>query len=211
MLFLTYECAPWYRNIGKRFVKSSKGYMTDTLLLCHLLQYELRDLEVNRPELFGQILENFVATELLKLMTFRDDKMDLFHFRTSDNKEVDFVLEKPKGQLCAVDVKKSDNVSKADFKGLEECIALQVKISSAALFFFAAKMLFPSGQIYGLYQLVICGFNYFHGMVANEGKVGFKPWVKRGTLANFLVSTSQMLGLALSVGSINLSEISAIE
>lgn len=75
---------------------------------------------INRPELFGHILENFVATELLKLMTFRDDKMDLFHFRTSDNKEVDFVLEKPNGQLCAVDVKKSDNVSKADFKGLEE-------------------------------------------------------------------------------------------
>jgi len=40
MLFLTFELAPWYRNIGKRLVKSPKGYMTDTLLLCHLLQYE---------------------------------------------------------------------------------------------------------------------------------------------------------------------------
>ncbi len=120
MLFLTFELAPWYRNIGKRLVKSPKGYMTDSLLLCHLLQYELSDLEKNRPELFGHVLENFVATELLKLMTFRDDKMDLFHFRTSDNKEVDFVLEKPNGQLAAVEVKKSDNLSKNDFKGLEE-------------------------------------------------------------------------------------------
>jgi len=120
MLFLTFELAPWYRNIGKRLVKSPKGYMTDTLLLCHLMQYELSDLEKNRPELFGHVLENFVATELLKLMTFRDDKMDLFHFRTSDNKEVDFVLEKPNGQLVAIEVKQRDSVSKSDFKGLEE-------------------------------------------------------------------------------------------
>ncbi len=119
MLFLTFELSPWYRNIGKRLVKSPKGYMTDTLLLCHLLQYELSDLEKNRPELFGHAVENFVATELLKLITFRDDKLDLFHFRTSDNKEVDFILEKPTGQLTAVEVKQRDSVSKADFKGLE--------------------------------------------------------------------------------------------
>lgn len=120
MLFLTFELAPWSRNIGKRLVKSPKGYMSDTLLLCHLMQYELSDLEQNRPELFGHVLENFVATELLKLMTFQNDKMDLYHFRTSDNKEVDFVLEKSNGQLVAVEVKQRDSVSKADFKGLEE-------------------------------------------------------------------------------------------
>tara|TARA_B100001750_G_C15479688_1_gene584630 strand:+ start:543 stop:1751 length:1209 start_codon:yes stop_codon:yes gene_type:complete len=120
MLFLTFELAPWYRNIGKRLVKSPKGYMTDTLLLCHLLQYELSDIEKNRPELFGHVLENFVATELLKLITFNEKKLDLFHFRTSDNKEVDFVLEKPNGQLAAIEVKRSDNVGKSDFKGLIE-------------------------------------------------------------------------------------------
>ncbi len=120
MLFLTFELAPWYRNIGKRLVKSPKGYMSDTLLLCHLLQYELSDLEKNRPELFGHVLENFVATELLKLLTFRDDKLDLFHFRTSDNKEVDFIIEKPNGHLAAVEVKKSDSVAQSDFKGLKE-------------------------------------------------------------------------------------------
>ena len=95
-------------------------HSTDTLLLCHLIQYELGDLEKNRPELFGHVLENFVATELLKLMSCRDDKIELFHFRTSDNKDVDFVLEKPNGHLAAIEVKKSDSVTKYDFKGLKE-------------------------------------------------------------------------------------------
>ncbi len=146
MLFLTFECAPWYRNIGKRLVKSPKGYMTDTLLLCHLLQYELSDLEANRPELFGHVLENFVATELLKLMTFRDDKMDLFHFRTSDNKEVDFVLEKPNGHLTAVEVKKSDNVSKSDFKGLEELQRITGDDFVCGVVLYRGKDVVPFGQ-----------------------------------------------------------------
>ncbi|MDX2346434.1 MAG: ATP-binding protein [Legionella sp.] len=118
MLFLTFEISPWYRNIGKRLVKSPKGYIIDTLLLCHLLQYNLSDLIKNRPELFGHVLENFVATELLKLIT-NDNKLELFHFRTSDNKEVDFVLEQTDGRLAAIEVKNRDRVDKSDFKGLE--------------------------------------------------------------------------------------------
>ncbi len=146
MLFLTFELAPWYRNIGKRLVKSPKGYMTDTLLLCHLMQYELSDLEKNRPELFGHVLENFVATELLKLMTFRDDKMDLFHFRTSDNKEVDFVLEKPNGQLVAIEVKQRDSVSKSDFKGLEELQNITSDDFVCGVVLYRGKDVVPFGQ-----------------------------------------------------------------
>lgn len=146
MLFLTFECAPWYRNIGKRLVKSPKGYMTDTLLLCHLLQYEFSELEANRPELFGHVFENFVATELLKLMTFRDDKMDLFHFRTSDNKEVDFVLEKPNGQLAAVEVKTSDNVSKSDFKGLDELQRMTGNDFVCGIVLYRGREVVPFGQ-----------------------------------------------------------------
>jgi len=146
MLFLIFELAPWYRNIGKRLVKSPKGYMTDTLFLCHLLQYELSDLEKNRPELFGHILENFVATELLKLMTFRDDKLDLFHFRTSDNKEVDFVLEKPNGQLAAVEVKQRDSLSKADFKGLEALQSLTGDDFVCGIVLYRCKDVVPFGK-----------------------------------------------------------------
>ena len=146
MLFLTFECAPWYRNIGKRLVKSPKGYMVDSLLLCHLLQYELSDLEKNRPQIFGHVIENFVATELLKIMTFGGDKMDLFHFRTSDNKEVDFVLEKSNGQLSAIEVKKSDNVSKSDFKGLEELQRITGNDFVCGVVLYRGKDVVPFGQ-----------------------------------------------------------------
>lgn len=119
MLFLTFELPPWYRNIGKRLTKSPKGFMTDTLMICHLMQYELASLQKNRPEIFGHILENFVATELLKLISFQDETLSLYHFRTSDNKEVDFVIEKPNGHIAGIEVKNKDTITPADIKGLE--------------------------------------------------------------------------------------------
>lgn len=146
MLFLTFELAPWSRNIGKRLVKSPKGYMGDTLLLCHLMQYELGDLEKNRPELFGHVLENYVATELLKLITFQNEKVNLYHFRTSDNKEVDFVLEKSNGQLAAIEVKQRDNVVKADFKGLEELQRLSGNDFKCGIVLYRGRDVVPFGQ-----------------------------------------------------------------
>lgn len=146
MLFLTFDLAPWYRNIGKRLVKSPKGYLTDSLLLCHLLQYELDDLERNRPDIFGHVLENFVATELLKLLSNHEQKMSLNHFRTSDNKEVDFVIEKPDGRLAGVEVKKSGSVEASDFKGLQEIRTLVGEEFCCGIVLYTGKDVVPFGK-----------------------------------------------------------------
>jgi predicted AAA+ superfamily ATPase len=120
MMFLVFDLKPWFRNIGKRLVKSSKGYMTDTSLLCHLQQIDLKSVAVKDPAMFGHVLENFVASELLKQLTCFEYQTDLLHFRTSDNKEVDFILQQSNGTLAGVEVKGSDNVNNNDFKGLRE-------------------------------------------------------------------------------------------
>jgi hypothetical protein len=119
MMFLSIDVPPWYRNISKRLVKSAKGYLTDTLLLCFMLDLNLEHLVKNRPDLFGHVLENYVAMELTKLLSFTDTKAKLYHFRTSDGKEVDFVMEKPNGNLWAIEVKSSDSVSAKDFNGIK--------------------------------------------------------------------------------------------
>ncbi len=119
MLFLTFDVKPWYRNIGKRLVKAPKGYLIDTSLLCHLQQIDMARAEINDPHVFGHVFENFVATELLKQLSSSGSAAQLYHFRTSDNKEVDFVLEQANGRLAAVEVKGRDAVTASDFKGLE--------------------------------------------------------------------------------------------
>jgi uncharacterized protein len=120
MMFLTVDVKPWYRNTGKRLVKAPKNYIMDTALLCHLQQIDSANVEINAPSVFGRIFENFVATELLKQLASTGFTAELYHFRTSDGKEVDFVLESPAGKLAAIEVKGRDAVTAADFKGIKE-------------------------------------------------------------------------------------------
>jgi hypothetical protein len=120
MLFLTFDVKPWYRNIGKRLVKAPKGYIVDTSLLCHLQQIDMAKAEFNDPQAFGHLFENFVASELLKQLSSSNSSVQPHHFRTSDNREVDFVLEQPDGRLAGIEVKSRDAVTASDFRGLEE-------------------------------------------------------------------------------------------
>lgn len=122
MMFLAFDVKPWSRNIGKRLVKSGKGYIIDTSLLCHLQQINLDKVATHDPHVFGHVLENFVATELLKQLSSSEERADLYHFRTSDGKEVDFVLEYPNGALAGIEVKARDAVSETDFHGLNELL-----------------------------------------------------------------------------------------
>lgn len=75
--------------------------------------------EIKDPHVFEHLFENFVASELLKQRASSGDVAELCHFRTSDGKEVDFVLEHPDGRLAAIEVKGRDSVSASDFKGLK--------------------------------------------------------------------------------------------
>jgi predicted AAA+ superfamily ATPase len=112
------QCLPaWSGNLGKRLVKSPKVFLTDTGLLASLLGIT-RESFVVSPGLTGPLLENFVAMELAKQVTWSETKPRLFHFRAHTGREVDIVLEKDGGELVGIEVKASGNVSKADFSGL---------------------------------------------------------------------------------------------
>jgi len=146
MMFLTTDVPPWYRNIGKRLVKSPKGYLTDTLLLCHILDLDFDDLYKHKPDLFGHVLENYVASELTKLLSFSKARAQLFHFRTSDGKEVDFVIEKADGTIFGIEVKKSESVNHTDFKGLTILAEAVGKDFKGGIVLYGGKEVAPFGK-----------------------------------------------------------------
>ena len=145
-MFLNFDVRPWYRNIGKRLVKSPKGYLVDTLLLCHLLDWNLDDLSAHKHDLYGHVVENFVATELLKLLSFSDLRAKLLHFRTSDGKEVNFILERPDSTLAAVEVKTSTRVGGDDFRGLKELQTATGQDLRCGVVLYAGKEIVPFGE-----------------------------------------------------------------
>ncbi|MGJ7033133.1 ATP-binding protein [Niabella hirudinis] len=146
MMFLNFDIEPWHRNVGKRLVKSSKGFLIDSQMLCYMLDWDIDDLATNRPELFGRVLENYVATELLKLISFSGKIVKLLHFRTSDGKEVDFVLERPDGEVVAIEVKKTASVDADDFKGIKVLADLTKKQFSAGIVLYGGKDVVAFGK-----------------------------------------------------------------
>ncbi len=145
-MFLCFDVRPWYRNIGKRLVKSPKGYLVDTLLLCHLLDWQLENLQEKQPQLYGHVVENFVATELSKLLSFSEVRAQLMHFRTSDGKEIDFILEQADGKLAAIEVKASDRVSGSDFNGLQVLKKAASKDFQCGIVLYNGKEVVPFGD-----------------------------------------------------------------
>ncbi|TDW96982.1 ATP-binding protein [Dinghuibacter silviterrae] len=146
LMFLTFDVRPWHRNVGKRLVKAAKGYLIDTNLICHLLDYNIDDIARTKPALFGHLLENFVATELLKQLSNSDVKAELYHFRTSDGKEVDFILEKPDGSVLAIEVKRTEAVTMEDFKGIKAFQELAGNDFMGGIVLYAGKDVAPFGK-----------------------------------------------------------------
>jgi predicted AAA+ superfamily ATPase len=146
LMFLTFDVRPWFRNIGKRLVKTPKGYLLDTTMICHLLDYNIDEIVKTKPELFGHLVENFVATEIIKQLSNSDIKAELYHFRTSDGKEVDFVLEKPDGSVFGIEVKKSESVTIQDFKGIKAFEELTGKDFAGGVVLYAGKDAVPFGK-----------------------------------------------------------------
>ena len=105
---------PYSANISKRFIKSPKLFMTDSGLFSHLLDIHTAD-ELNSSTHKGDIVETFVFAELLKHISYSQIQPKLYHYRTNDKKEIDFIIEKP-NKILAIEVKSSQNIKRDAFK-----------------------------------------------------------------------------------------------
>jgi predicted AAA+ superfamily ATPase len=105
---------PYFVNIGKQFVKSPKVFFNDTGVLCSLLRINKKEQLLSSPY-SGQVFETYVFCELQKHLSYLQKSAQMFHYRTNDKKEIDFIIEVD-NELLALEVKQSSSVTKDDFK-----------------------------------------------------------------------------------------------
>lgn len=117
-VFLIETVPAWSGRIKSRLVKAPKIFITDTGLLSYLQGLNLKRLQ-NEPTLTGGLTENFVVNELKKQIGWSKTRPDIFHFRTSTDREVDIILENRAGELVGIEIKSSSTVGKNDFKNLQ--------------------------------------------------------------------------------------------
>ncbi len=101
--FMVRQLQPWSGNTRKRLVKSPKIYIRDTGLLHSLLTIPNFEQLMGHP-LVGASWEGFVIENISRLLT--PDWVSSY-YRSSNQSEIDLVLEGPDREVWAIEIKKS--------------------------------------------------------------------------------------------------------
>ncbi len=117
MLEMIYQISllqPFSSNVSKRFIKSSKLYMRDSGVFCHLLGITTANDLINSTHK-GDAVETFVYSELLKHLSYSLTQAQIYHYRTNDKREIDFIIQRA-DKIFAIEIKSSQSIKKDAFK-----------------------------------------------------------------------------------------------
>ena len=115
--YVAFRLQPFYRNIGKRLVKTPKIYFYDVGMVCYLLGIKTAD-QVETHPLRGQIFENMVVCDFLKRQYNNGQDNNLFFFRDKGQHEVDLIQEDGT-KLLAYEIKLSSTIHPDFYKNLK--------------------------------------------------------------------------------------------
>lgn len=118
-MYLLKRVEVWARNRLNRVVKTPKLQFIDSGLLATLIDLGAAETEQDRTR-FGNVLETFVYSELLKHASIAEGDYRLLYYRDVDKFEVDVVIENAAGQLIGVEVKATATVKENDLRGLRK-------------------------------------------------------------------------------------------
>ncbi|MBN2859379.1 MAG: DUF4143 domain-containing protein [Sphaerochaetaceae bacterium] len=106
---IVFRLPPYFRNFGKRVIKSPKYYFVDVGILCYLLGIT-KAAQVQRDPLVGSIFENLVVAELMKNRYNDGFLPDLYFMRDSHGNEIDILFPQGYG-FRAVEITSAETFS----------------------------------------------------------------------------------------------------
>jgi hypothetical protein len=116
-VFLIKTIPAWSSNLTRRAVGTPKLAFVDTGVASHLIGQDAARL-AEPGGVAGPMMENLVAMELARQLTWSEERGTLYHYRTKDGVEVDAVIETPDGRVIGIEVKAGATVRTEDLSGL---------------------------------------------------------------------------------------------
>lgn len=101
--YMVRQVQPWSGNTKKRLVKSPKIFLRDSGILHKLLNISNFDTLLGHP-LVGASWEGYVAENIIINLS---DKWQYSYYRTTTQTEIDLVLEGPRKEVWAIEIKRS--------------------------------------------------------------------------------------------------------
>ena len=119
--FLWRRLPAFDRNSRKRVVKSFRGYFRDTGLGNYLQDIFDVDALKSHPN-YGRIWESFVSENIVRQFQAQLVRANFYHYRTSNQTEVDLVVEGAFG-IVPIEIKSGSVTSASRLRGLKNFIA----------------------------------------------------------------------------------------
>lgn len=115
--YIIFLLPPFYKNFGKRIIKSPKIYFYDSGVVSFLTG--ISDVAVfEHGPMHGAIFENYVISEIYKKELHRKTNSELFYYRTSNGVEVDLIIDR-KTEQEYIEVKSSETYRSEMTQGIE--------------------------------------------------------------------------------------------
>lgn len=97
---------PYSSNLSSRLIKSPKVYFIDTGLACRLQGWTSSETILTSPQQ-GSLFENLVFSELYKMNMNHQCGWQIYHWRTKDKEEIDFLVQKSADEFVFIQAKVS--------------------------------------------------------------------------------------------------------
>ena len=115
--YLVFELPPWFENIGKRVIKSTKLYFADVGLAAFLLGIHTAE-QASRDPLRSNLYENLIVADVLKRLCNAGQRPEMFFYRDTHGNEVDLLIRQGR-QWMPVEIKSASTFSMDFLKGIE--------------------------------------------------------------------------------------------
>lgn len=116
--YLLRRIPAWSRNLTARVKQRPKVLIPDPGLAAWLLGKNTEALANPIEPATGQLIETFVATELLRQLAWAEQEASLWHWQNREGAEIDFVLEASDGRVIGIEVKAGATAQASWFKWL---------------------------------------------------------------------------------------------
>jgi len=113
-----YLLYPYYKNIGKRIIKSPKLYFNDPALCSYLLGLHNKETLTQGPY-FGGLFETLVIIDFWKRFLNFGDKPAMYYLRSRDGLEIDLVIELA-GKLHLFEIKSAMTITSKHASSLQK-------------------------------------------------------------------------------------------
>ena len=144
--FVILRLFPHLRNRSSRLIKSPKLYLSDSGLASHLAG--IKKLDVHEP-LCGALLENYVAQNLLGILSSHMPEANLTYWNIQGRHEVDFIVEIGRESL-AIEVKYGSRWQERDLAGIKAYLETAKDCRAAILAYGGTEVLRLDDKIWAV-------------------------------------------------------------